>query len=370
MRLRGVVLGGLVIAVFALPAAKANANSVAPWCTSANVGQVACAGWHSRPVTVHWTWDPPPGTEDGTDGCDTQTVSQDTPPPGVSLRCTVTWGTQGAFSVATVLVDTTPPVVGSATPVRGPDHDGWYNKPAVFRFSGADATSGIASCDSVTYAGPDGSPAGVTGGCTDLAGNRGLASFPLFFDDTPPAPATVQEAPGNRSIRLSWVAPPDAATVRVARSAPATGARASKVIYRGTGSRLTDRHLKNGVRYRYAITVFDQAGNSTVSNLSATPTSLSLRPLPGTLVQAPPRLTWKRTRGADYYNVQLFRGKHKVLSAWPHGPHLQLKQAWKYHGRVRRLKPGLYRWYVWPGFGNRAAHRYGGRLGGSSFRVR
>jgi len=365
MRLRGSLLVGCAVAAVALPAPGAHAAGVvSASCSIQNAGAVDCGTWHSAPVTLSWGWTP--GATQ-TMGCDVRTFSSDTPPPGAGVTCTVWWGSDFAGKTATVRVDTTPPVVGSATPVRGPDHDGWYNKPVSFRFSGADATSGIASCDSVTYAGPDGSPAGVAGGCTDLAGNRGLASFPLFFDDTPPAPATVEEAPGNRSIRLSWVAPADAAAVRVIRM---TNAAASKVIYRGKANHVTDRRLRNGARYHYAITVFDQANNSTVTNVSATPTSLPLRPLPGTPVQAPPRLTWKRTRGADYYNVQLFRGRHKMLSAWPHGAHLQLRSSWRYRGRTRHLKPGRYRWYVWPGFGNRAAHAYGPRLGGSSFRVR
>jgi hypothetical protein len=57
--------------------------------------------------------------------------------------------------------------------------------------------------------------------------------------------------------------------------------------------------------------------------------------------------------------VQLFRGKHKILSAWPAVRHLRLHRTWRFHGRRRHLKAGHYRWFVWPGFGARAAHRYG-----------
>jgi hypothetical protein len=63
--------------------------------------------------------------------------------------------------------------------------------------------------------------------------------------------------------------------------------------------------------------------------------------------------------GATYYNVQLFRGKKKILSRWPKSTHLQLPARWTFNGRVMRLTPGSYRWYVWPGFGKRAAKRYG-----------
>jgi len=34
-----------------------------------------------------------------------------------------------------------------------------------------------------------------------------------------------------------------------------------------------------------------------------------------------------------------------------------------------KLGRGLYRWYVWPGFGSKAAARYGKLIGTSSFRV-
>ena len=34
-----------------------------------------------------------------------------------------------------------------------------------------------------------------------------------------------------------------------------------------------------------------------------------------------------------------------------------------------RLTPGHYRWYVWPGLGSRADHRYGALIGHSSFSI-
>ena len=143
-----------------------------------------------------------------------------------------------------------------------------------------------------------------------------------------------------------------------------------KAIYSGHGRAATDRHLRNGVRYHYSLAVFDQAGNATTTRVSAIPTASKLRPISGTVVHAPPRLTWRAARGAGYYNVQLFKGGQKILSAWPHGNHLQLRQAWKYQGKRRRLGPGVYNWYVWPGYGLRSAQRYGPRLGGSRFEVR
>jgi hypothetical protein len=355
----------LVAAAFALPTA-AHANVVTPSCTLGSLQEVGCGAWHPAPVTLRWTWDPF-GSETMTSGCGTQTFTSDTPPSGTKVTCTVWWGADSASHVTTLRVDSSPPLVTSAAPARPPDHDGWFNHPVAFTFHGTDATSGIAACDTVTFAGPAG--AGVTGGCRDAAGNRGIATFPIQYDATPPAAARVTKAPGNRSIELRWNAPPDAVKVTMVRLGR-TGSAARKMVYQGSGDHATDRGLKNGVRYRYSVTVFDQAGNGTATRVAASPTASTLRPVRGTVLSAPPRLTWRATGRASYYNVQVFKGKHKILSAWPHGAHLQLPLKWKFRGRQRRLSRGTYRWYVWPGYGSRAERRYGPRIGGSAFRIR
>jgi Bacterial Ig-like domain (group 3) len=92
-------------------------------------------------------------------------------------------------------------------------------------------------------------------------------------------------------------------------------------------------------------------------------------PAAGARVTRPPLLRWRRTPRASYYNVQLYRGSVKVLSAWPTTTRLQLKARWRHLGRTRRLTAGRYRWLVWPGFGKAAQRRYGRSLGASTFRV-
>ena len=82
-----------------------------------------------------------------------------------------------------------------------------------------------------------------------------------------------------------------------------------------------------------------------------------------------PVLRWRIVAGARYYNVQLFRGARKVLSAWPVRARLRVHRTWRYGGVRRRLAPGVYRWYVWPGYGRRAAHRYGALVGTRRFVV-
>ena len=72
-----------------------------------------------------------------------------------------------------------------------------------------------------------------------------------------------------------------------------------------------------------------------------------------------PTLTWRARPKVKYYNLQLFRNGRKILSAWPTVAHYTLEPSWRYHGQTYKLTAGRYRWYVWPGYGPRAAHRYG-----------
>jgi hypothetical protein len=92
-------------------------------------------------------------------------------------------------------------------------------------------------------------------------------------------------------------------------------------------------------------------------------------PVDNARVTRPPLLRWTPVSGATYFNVQLWRGKRKVLSTWPSVAHLQLTAAWTYEGKKQTLEPGVYIWYVWPGLGDRTAARYGALLGSHTFVV-
>ena len=97
--------------------------------------------------------------------------------------------------------------------------------------------------------------------------------------------------------------------------------------------------------------------------------ALLVSPPDGAKLTAPPKLAWVASAGARYYNVQLFRGAEKILSAWPTTSSLALRKAWRYRGRRYRMTPGTYRWYVWPGVGAKADKRYGPLLGTNSFDI-
>lgn len=71
-------------------------------------------------------------------------------------------------------------------------------------------------------------------------------------------------------------------------------------------------------------------------------------------------LRWRATPGADYYNVQVFRGERRVLNAWSRDPRLRVPRGVLRQGRS-------YAWAVFPGSGPRAAARYGPALGRSVF---
>jgi hypothetical protein len=330
----------------------------------------SCYAWHTGPVRIAWAWDQLAAEPIPADNCSTQTFSQDT--TGLSVSCEV----QDLINFSTtkltavIRIDSTPPTVTGIAPARPPDHDGWWNQPVAFTFTGTDATSGIAACDVVPYSGPDGAAAQVAGACLDKAGNRATRAFAVNYDASPPGLADVAAAPGNRAVRIRWTASPDSVRTQLMRT-PGTGGAASSVLFDGTGSAFKDTAVTNGAAYHYTVSAFDAAGNVASTAVSATPSvAYALTPARNARLKRPPVLRWPPVARARYYNVQLFRGKHKVLSAWPAGHRLALHRSWSFGGRRFRLEPGRYRWFVWPGFGARAARHYGPLLAHSSFSMR
>ncbi len=357
-----IALAGVAVFAHALPASAA--PSLSYGCSPpADATPESCAQWHNQPVQLIWDWNTLHARQVG-GNCNTQTFTQDN--AALSVSCTVQDKGDLTTTEETVVlhIDRTPPQVTVATPLRGPDFGGWWNHAVGYAFSGADATSGVASCSSVTFDGPG---TQLVGTCTDNAGNVGTGTFTVAFDDTPPILGHVTATPGNRSATLKWQPSPDTVRVQISRAPGPRGTR-SGIVFSGTGKRFRDPTLTNGVLYRYTVTTFDQAGNSTSASAAARPAvSKGMAPTRGTKVRRAPRLRWPAVRGASYYNVQVFRGKTKVLSAWPGHAQLKLHGHWRFAGHRFALRPGRYRWYVWPGYGSRAAHRYGSFIGQSSF---
>jgi hypothetical protein len=270
--------------------------------------------------------------------------------------CVVQWVDATVTKQIWIGIDRTPPQLVGLRPGRPPNSNGWFNRPVQLTFLGRDQTSGVASCSSTTYGGPDGAGVRISGSCSDVAGNVGAGSQPINYDATPPKRPSIEVRPGNKRVSLEWSAPPgvQAEVVRSRKGGKPV------VVFSGTDEHLTDTRLHNSRRYRYVVTLIDQAGNRAADAASAVPTtSPLLLPARGARVRHAPMLVWKPVRRARYYNAQLFRRAHKVLTRWPLAPQLQL----------RKLVPARYCWYVWPGFGKRSEHRYGNLLGKSCFTV-
>jgi len=289
----------------------------------------------------------------------------------VQRSCSVRWADGGiASNPVWIGIDRTPPAVVGMQPDRPADYNGWFNHPVGLAFHGVDPVSGIASCSSTVFGGPEGQGVLVAGSCTDAAGHTTGGSFPINYDATPPPAPSVHAMPGDGKAALTWTATADsqAEVLRTSAEEPPT------VVYQGPGGAFTDGSVRNERRYRYVVTLIDQAGNRATGETSVVPTaSKLLLPSQGARIDrqalSPPLLVWKAVRKARYYNVQLFRHGDKILSVWPEQPRLQLKRTWRYKGKRYHLLPARYCWRVWPGFGKRSAHRYGKQLGKKCFRV-
>jgi hypothetical protein len=338
-------------------------------------------GWYNRGLTIGFS-----GGDNlsGIAGC-SPARSYGGPDSGVASvtgTCTDRAGNtrSGTF---TFQYDATAPMA-VARPDRQPDRKGWYNRKVRVEFNGSDATSGVASCtNDVMYSGPDTGKTAVSGTCTDRAANTSAAAaFELRYDTRAPALVRLKAESRKRSIALEWRASDDASSFTVLRRPGLHGANWS-TVYTGAKDSFVDGQVAAGVRYRYTVTASDDAGNEDVRGVRAralvsgaakaavrsNATPALQRPVNGARVAQPPLLAWSSVPRATYYNVQVFRNGKKILTAWPTRESLRLQRTWKFEGKAQRLAPGRYRWYVWPGFGQRAASNYGKLVGTRTFVV-
>jgi hypothetical protein len=321
-------------------------------------------------IVVHWTVNVPTDQIQSSSGCEVGGVRVDGPTVGAAKTCSVTLidNSQVSKTTSPISIDNTPPTGVAANATRGPDANGWYNHALAINWSGADATSGIASCTSLTYSGPDSGTAGVSGGCTDVAGNSSSTALSFKYDATPPqlTSVSVQSAAAANTVHWKSSSPEDVASVsRVAR-----GARSERSLFSGTGVGFVDKKIQAGAEYRYTVRTYDEAGNaSEPRSVLALPKVVSLGKIGYTPRAASrPILSWPARRGASYYHVQLFRNGKRILAAWPLTTELALHAKWRWAGHRYHLAPAKYAWFVWAGFGPRTAARYK-LLGHSTFIV-
>jgi hypothetical protein len=323
-------------------------------------------GWYTHPVSIVFQ-----GTDatSGIDSCDGASYGgPDAKTTEVTGACTDKAGNVSDLEGYDLKYDATKPTMTTASADRAPDRNGWYTHPISFSFDATDATSGVADCTQPSYSGPDSGAAQVTGSCVDGAGNVVTRTVSFKYDDSAPAASKPFAVPGNRSAAVSWSPPADADSFILTRSLASGGA--ATTVYRGSAHDYVDQGLTNGTRYTYTVTTLDAAGNqSAPASISTVADGSTLRPFIDTEVFQAPSLTWAKKSKASYYNVQIYLGKSKVLSIWPKTTSLKLRSKWRFNRHSYSLKPGLYRWYVWPGVGRMAAHKYGALVGSSTFRV-
>src|SRR5439155_19938960 len=88
-----------------------------------------------------------------------------------TLDCSATDGLATVSFRLQFKIDKDKPAVTGASPDRQANANGWYNAPVTVALAGSDATSGIASCQQLSYNGGDSATASVSGTCRDVAGN-------------------------------------------------------------------------------------------------------------------------------------------------------------------------------------------------------
>jgi hypothetical protein len=313
---------------------------------------------------------------------------------GTTVNCTASdsHGNTSSASFTISVVDTTKPnlivpadrTVYAETP-SGIGHEGYGVPPFL---NGASATDTVDPNPRIGNDAPEFFTVGVhtvTFGATDFSGNTTVKSalievLPMPPAGTPPlaipparvAPPNVlnlKAEAGDHRVRLSWQAPAGVDHVVISRSLSFGGD--AQVVYTGSAESFLDRAVVNTLEYRYVVVSVDRNG------LASAGVAATARPRP-TLLKAPkdgarlrkaPKLRWAANSEAGYYNVQLFRGNKKILSIWPVKTAATLKNKWKYQGHTYKLSLGVYRWYVWPGFGARKAVDYGEMLGFSTFQI-
>ena len=314
----------------------------------------------------------------------------------VNCSATDNHGNTGLATFHITVADTTPPnlIVPAARSVYATSPDGVPSHAAgvVAFLTAASATDIVDPQPVVTANAPEVLPVGttdITFAARDASGNTAFKSAPIVVLPEPPAgtpPLPIPPPPGapaevtnvrvtplDGAVRIQWNA--GGRQVMVTRSTSATRSLSAvgdeTVVYTGTASSYTDRGLTNGVEYRYVVTAVNAAGNHSagVAAVVVPRRNLLKSPKDGARLKKAPKLLWALDSEAQYYNAQLLLNGKKILSVWPVRPAYKLKKSWKFDGRKYTLKPGVYTWFVWPGYGGRSAVDYGELMGSRTFRI-
>jgi hypothetical protein len=167
-------------------------DKVAPTITFVSRTDANAFGWNNTNVTV--TWD----CADALSGPVALSVSVIKSAEGADESATGTCqdlaGNSASNTQTDINIDKTAPTGVHGTASRVPDHNGWYNHAFGVAFDGTDPLSGIDSCDSSSYSGPETATADIVGNCSDKAGNSSSVHFAFKYDATAPSAALAVSA--------------------------------------------------------------------------------------------------------------------------------------------------------------------------------
>jgi hypothetical protein len=207
---------------------------------------------------------------------------------------------------------------------------------------------------------------------TNAIGNVSEASRAWVVDTDPPLIVRgLRTNFGDGWIGLSWRKHSDVDFDRVVISRRRAGtSHWNRIATVRRSTALRDANVRNDVRYIYALRSIDRVGNRSATAKVEGRASRILGPAYDAVRSVPPLIDWAPVRRATYFNMQLWYQGRKVLSVWPGKSSYRLRADWIYAGRRHTLSPGRYLVYVWPGFGPKAAARYGSLVGWTAFRMR
>jgi hypothetical protein len=200
-------------------------------------------------------------------------------------------------------------------------------------------------------------------------GNISEGNRAWLVDTEPPARVTgFRTRSGNGWVRLGWTKPGDLGYDHVLIRRKRAGGSSWKTLgIRRDVTSMVDREVRNDVAYTYAIRSVDKAGNRSAASLARGRPSRILSPQFDAVLLRAPLIDWVSIRHASYYNIQIWRNKRKILSAWPLKSAFQLHSSWTYGGKHYSLSADRYLVYVWPGYGSKASNDYGPLVGWSAF---
>jgi len=233
-------------------------SDTTPPVISSNVsGTLGNNDWYTSNVALSWTIEDDESAISSSSGCGPVNITADQ--AATTYTCSATSAGGTASQSVTIKRDAMAPTDVAGSPNRGPDSNGWYNAPVGFTFTGQDAPSGIASCSTPTYGGPDGEDVTASGSCSDNAGNQSAAvnSTTIDYDATDPTD-------------IEFVGGPAAGSEHYFGSVPAAPTCSASDDTSGVASCVVTGYSSAVGTHTLTATATDNAGNSDVATRSYT----------------------------------------------------------------------------------------------------